>query len=88
MFATLGFYPVNPCGGEYILGAPQLNEATIHLQNGKKFTMKANNLSKENYIVQSVSLNGAAVERNYITHDEIVAGGDLVFEMGAEPNRK
>lgn len=88
MYAVLGFYPVNPCGGEYILGAPQLNEATIHLQNGKKFTVKANNLSKENYIVQSVSLNGAAVERNYITHDEIVAGGDLVFEMGAEPNRK
>ncbi len=84
MFATLGFYPVNPCGGDYIIGAPQLAEATIHLPNGKEFTVKAKKLSVENRIVQSVSLNGTRLEQNYITHNEIMAGGELVFEMGAE----
>lgn len=88
MYAVLGFYPVNPCGGEYILGAPQVDKATIHLPNGKTFTMKANKLSKENYIVQSVSFNGKTIEKNNISHDEIMAGGELIFEMGAEPTIK
>jgi len=89
MFASLGFYPVNPCGGEYILGAPQLEKATIHLPDGKIFTVKANKLSKENYRVQSVSLNGQKLERNYLMHSEIMAGGELVFEMGTgDSNQK
>jgi predicted alpha-1,2-mannosidase len=84
MFASLGFYPVNPCGGEYILGAPQIEEATIHLPNAKTFTVKANKLSDENCIVQSVSLNGHLLDRNFIMHNEIVEGGELIFEMGAD----
>lgn len=82
MFSTLGFYPVNPCGGEYIIGAPQVPKAVINLPNGNKFTMKADNLSDENYVVRSVKLNDKVLKRNYITHEEIVKGGELGFEMG------
>jgi len=85
MFASMGFYPVNPCGGEYILGAPQLNKAVINLANGKTFTIKAINLSDENFIVKSMSLNGKQLDRKYITHYEITMGGELVFYMGKEP---
>lgn len=85
MFATLGFYPVNPCGGEYIIGAPQVEKATINLPNGNMFMVKANNLNSENYIVKSVSLNGSIVEKNYISHDDIMSGGELVFEMVKTP---
>lgn len=81
MFSSLGFYPVNPTEGKYILCAPQLDSATINLSNGKTFKVKANNLSDENYIVKSVSLNGELLTRNYITHKEITNGGELVFEM-------
>ncbi|TWO34651.1 glycoside hydrolase family 92 protein [Seonamhaeicola sediminis] len=84
MFGVLGFYPVNPTGGEYVLGAPQIEEAIINLPNGKTFTMTAKNLSDTNYIVHSVTLNGEVLDREYITHDEILNGGELVFEMTAE----
>lgn len=84
MFSSLGFYPVNPCGGEYIIGAPQLEKAVINLPNGKRFTIRANNLSDENSIVQSVKLNGEVLKRNYITHKEIINGGELVFKMKSD----
>ena len=86
MFSCLGFYPVNPCGGEYILGAPQLKEAAINLPNSKKFYIEANSLSDKNMIVQSVTLNGDKLERNYITHNEIMSGGKLIFQMGSDIN--
>lgn len=84
LFSSLGFYPVNPCGGEYILGAPQVEKATVNLPDGKKFVVKAINLSHENCFVKSVSLNGEKLNRNYITHQEITEGGTLVFQMGLE----
>ena len=82
MFASLGFYPVNPCGGEYIFGAPQVKQAVINLPENKKFKITAKNLTEENLIVQSVRLNEEILDRNYITHEEIVNGGELVFVMG------
>ncbi|TRX60066.1 glycoside hydrolase family 92 protein [Fulvivirga sp. M361] len=84
MFSTLGFYPVNPTGGEYILGAPQMEKAVINLPNSKKFSVEAKDLSEQNYIVQSVRLNGVLLDRNYIMHEEIVSGGSLIFQMGPE----
>jgi predicted alpha-1,2-mannosidase len=58
IFSNLGFYPVNPCGGEYILGAPQLKKASVSLPNGKHFIVEANDLSEENLYVQAIELNG------------------------------
>jgi predicted alpha-1,2-mannosidase len=80
LFSAMGFYPVNPANGEYVLGAPQLPKVTLKLPNNKTFTVIANNLSKANKYVQSVKLNN--IETNsIITHKEIVEGGTLTFEM-------
>ena len=88
IFSTLGFYPVAPSSLEYQLGTPYHESASIHMENGKTFTVKAVNLSDANFYVQSVKLNGEAYDKNFITHDVIMAGGTLEFTMGSEPNKK
>ena len=81
MFSAFGFYPVDPVSGEYIFGAPQVHEATLHLPNGKAFTIKANNLSVENKYVKSVRLNGKAIAYTSIKYENIRNGGTLEFDM-------
>ena len=80
MFSAMGFYPVNTISGEYVLGAPQVPEVSICLENGKRFTMVAHNLSKENLYVASARFNGQALDK-VITYDQIIGGGKLEFEM-------
>lgn len=82
IFSVMGFYPLNPCGGEFILGAPQLRETTLFLQNGKSFKVVADQLSRENKYVQSVKLNGKPVSDHRITYQDIMNGGELEFKMG------
>jgi len=84
IFTSLGFYPVNPCGGDYVLGAPQLPKATIKLPNGKTFTVETVNFSKDNLYVQSVELNGVRYTKATIGHKDIVNGGSLKFVMGSQ----
>ena len=88
LFSTMGFYPFNPCGGEYVLGAPQVPKVTIKLerkvggtQNSNSFTITAKNLSRENKYVKSVTLNGKLITDWKIRHSDILSGGELVFEM-------
>ncbi len=81
MFTVLGFYPVNPASGEYVIGSPQLPEATIKLANGKTFTMIAENLSAENKYVKSVWLNDKEITDYKITYAQLMDGGVLKFEM-------
>ena len=71
----------NPCGGEYVIGAPQIPKATIALPGGRTLSVVAKNLSKENMFVKSVAFNGKPVDKT-ISHADIMAGGELVFEMG------
>ena len=86
VFNALGFYPVNPAQGVYAFGSPIVDTALIHLENGKTFNVKALNNNSKNIYIQSVTLNGKAINRNYITHKEIMNGGVLVFTMGKSPN--
>lgn len=88
IFSSMGFYPVCPGSLEYIIGTPKLDGITLNLDNGNKFRMKANNLSVENFYIQSATLNGKKLERSYITHSEIMNGGELIFEMGPAPNKQ
>lgn len=81
VFSAMGFYPVNPADGRYILGSPALNKAVVNVGNGKKFTVMAENNSPEKHLVLEIYLNGVKLDRNYITHDEIMAGGELRFIM-------
>ncbi|HMM17568.1 MAG TPA: glycoside hydrolase family 92 protein, partial [Petrimonas sp.] len=84
MFSAMGFYPVNPVSGEFVLGAPQVTSASIDIGNGKWFTMEAKNLSKENLYVEKVELNGKPYDKRTITYKDIMDGSSLVFYMTSE----
>ena len=86
VFTGLGFYPVTPGSGQYVIGRPFVSHARINLPSGKVFEVITDNLAKENPYVEKVLLNGKPLSRLYITHDEIEAGGVLQFVMGAKPN--
>ena len=82
VFSAMGFYPVNPASGEYEIGVPLFKELSIDLPNGKTFTVKAPNLSEENCYIQSVKVNGETYHKSFITHQHIVDGAVVEFEMG------
>ena len=86
VFSAMGFYPATPASGIYVLGLPRFEKATLNLDNGKQFTVKAKNLKPENCYVKSVTINGKALERSYITFDEIYDGGELVFTLTSTPD--
>lgn len=87
IFSAMGFYPVAPGDLSYAIGAPQLPQVTLNLANGKHFTVKANQLSAQNLYIGAVTLNGKALERSFITHDDISRGGELIFSMTDKPNK-
>jgi predicted alpha-1,2-mannosidase len=87
VFSAMGMYPVNPAAGIYVFGSPIIDEATIAVAGGKSFTIVAQNNSPENIYIQSAELNGRPYSKSYITHPDIVAGGELTFVMGPEPNK-
>ena len=87
LFNGLGFYPVTPGSLQYVIGRPFVDHATLNLPNGKRFTVVADGLSDARSYVGSVALDGKPLTRGYITHAEIMAGGELRFTMQATPNR-
>jgi predicted alpha-1,2-mannosidase len=87
VLSVLGFYPVNPASGQYIFGRPFLQEAQIHLNNGKTFVIKTKNLTSDSIYIRSVTLNGKSWNKGNINHSDIINGGELVFEMSNSPNK-
>jgi hypothetical protein len=87
VFSALGFYPVTPASNQYIIGTPVFKDAMISLENGNTFTVKAKNLSENSFYIQSVTLNGKPHNQSFIRHETLVNGGEMVFVMGAEPNK-
>ncbi len=85
VFSVLGFYPVCPGTTQYAIGSPCVSSATIMLPDGKTFNIKAKGLSHKNIYIQSVSLNGKPCESLFIDHADLVAGGELIFNMGPKP---
>ena len=83
VFACLGFYPVNPCGGEFVLGVPQVPGATLRLANGKRFQIVAKGFSRENLYVRDVVLNGLPIKGAVLRYADILNGGELVYEMSS-----
>jgi len=87
MFTSLGFYPVTPASNEYAIGRPFVDKAALNLPNGKRFTVRAEGMADARPYVAKVTLNGKPLTRAFLKHDEIVAGGELVFTMSATPNK-
>lgn len=87
VMSAMGFYPVNPASLTYEIGTPLFTHVKMHLANGKTFTVLAPNASKENIYIQSVKLNGKPYDKSYITHDQIMNGDTIEFEMGNQPGK-
>jgi len=81
LFSTLGFYPVAPASDQYQLGSPAIKTAILKLENGKTLTIEAKNQSDKNVYVEKVVVNGKTLNRNYLTHSEIMNGGKITFFM-------
>ncbi|MDF1559231.1 MAG: GH92 family glycosyl hydrolase [Bacteroidales bacterium] len=81
LFSAMGFYPVNPADGRFVIGSPLLARAEISLPGGKIFTVSAENNSALKINVSEIFLNGERLDRNYITYEEIMTGGELKFIM-------
>ena len=86
IFSALGFYPVNPGQPIYALGSPMFDNAELHLENGKTFKVEVQRTSPGDIYVQSVSLNGNPLDKCWIEHRQIMAGGVLRFQLGPKPN--
>ena len=81
VFSALGFYPVNPCDTKYQLGTPLFKKVIIKLGQDRRFVIKANRENDQYIYVKRVLLNGDPLDRTWITHDEIMNGGELEFEL-------
>jgi predicted alpha-1,2-mannosidase len=86
LFTCLGFYPVCPASDYYVIGAPQIPKAVMHLSNGKKFTMTAESLSDQNIYVEAVRVNGKDWNSPFLPYRELKNGGAIVFTMGPKPS--
>ncbi len=88
VLSALGIYAVCPGTNQYVLGSPIFRKATITMEDGKKFVIEAEDNSLDNVYIEAAQLNGEALDRNWISYDEITRGGKLSFKMSAEPNKK
>jgi len=90
VFTALGFYPVDPSSGVYVIGSPLVDEASLALDSryykGGRFTVVAENNSPENVYIQSATWNGKPYTHSWITQQQIADGGTLTLKMGPRPN--
>ena len=87
VLSSMGFYPVTPGSNDYIIGSPLFKKATINLENGKQFKIRAENISATHIYIKKVLLNNLELNRTYLKHDEIMAGGTLTFKMSSSPSK-
>ena len=88
VFSALGFYPVCPATNQYVLGTPLFKKVTLNLENGKQFIISAPKNSAENKYIQQLKLNKKEYDFNWISHETILNGGAIDFEMSKIPNKK
>ncbi|MFB9841756.1 GH92 family glycosyl hydrolase [Mucilaginibacter ginsenosidivorans] len=88
VFSAMGFYPVCPAAGQYVLGAPLFNKVTLTLENGRKVIINAPKNSAANKYVNTLTYNGKPYDLNYLDHKTLMQGAVLNFEMSAAPNKQ
>lgn len=86
VFSAMGFYPVTPGSVEYALGSPLFDHIAVHLENGNVFNISVKNQASRNVCVQEVKLHGKDWPYQYLKHEDIMAGGEMEWLMGATPD--
>jgi hypothetical protein len=87
VLSAMGFYPVTPGSNIYAIGSPVFDKVTLNLENGKQFIIEAKGNSTENKYIQAAKHNENGYTKSFFTHADIMAGGNLTFEMGNSPNQ-
>jgi len=87
VFSALGFYPVSPGSTEYIMGSPLFKSVKVELENGKEIVITAANNAKEKRYIAEMKLNGKPYTKNYLTHEDLMDGAKIEFQMSKEPNK-
>ena len=87
VMSAMGIYSVCPGQLNYAIGTPVFDKVTINLENGKQFVIKAENVTASNYYIQSAKLNGKDYTKCYLNHNDIMNGGEIVFNMGGSENK-
>ena len=85
VFASLGFYPVDPLSGRYELVTPLFRESTISLPNGRTLRLSAPELSEKKRYIKHVTINGRELRKSYITYDDVMQGGEIRFTLTDQP---
>ena len=88
VWGALGFYPVCPGTGEYVIGSPIFDRVTVAQPGGKTLVIEAKGASRERRYVDKVTFNGKSVDVNYLKMSDLRKGGRLVFTMSDKPNKK
>jgi predicted alpha-1,2-mannosidase len=88
VFSAMGFYPVTPGSGQYVVGAPLFKKITLKLENGKDVVINAPENNADNRYIQAAKFNGKEYTKNWLSHEELVKGAKIDFTMGAKPNEK
>ena len=88
VMSALGFYPVTPASNKYVIGTPTFDKASIQLENGKTFIVSAKNASSEKYFIQKATLNGENYPNSFLSHSDLMQGGELCFSMNNVPNQE
>ena len=86
VFSSLGFYPVAPVTGQYVIGSPLFEEVTIELSNGKELKINAKNNSAKNIFIKDFNFNQLQYNKNWLDHADLREGGVIDFEMSTTPN--
>ena len=88
VFSALGFYPVCPATDQYVVGAPLFKKALLHLENSRTVEISAPSNSEKNRYIDRATLNGKCYTKNYFSHDDLLQGAEIRFEMTSQPNLK
>ena len=88
VFSALGFYTVCPGTDEYVIGSPLFKSAKLHLENGKTVTIKSDNNQPNHCYIKDMKVNGKSYSRNYLTHDQLMRGANIQFQMSPVPNKQ
>ena len=88
VFSAMGFYPVCPGSGQYVLGTPYFDKMTLHLPKGKTLTIIADNQQADNCYVGTMTIDGQAYDKNYLEHETLMQGGVINYQLQAKPNQQ
>ena len=84
VFSAMGFYPVCPGTGQYVLGTPYFKSMKLHLENGKQVNILSEG---KGCYVDAMSIDGKEYGHNYLEIEQLRKGANIVYCLSESPNQ-